>query len=78
MTAPDSSTETFEKILKNPVQLPDYQRDFAWDSKKMNQLWEDLTHYLFKNPQQSKSTNAGQQFQYFLGAIPQTLETQTF
>ena len=77
MTAPDSSTETFEKILKNPVQLPDYQRDFAWDSKKMNQLWEDLTHYLFKNPQQSKSTNAGQQFQYFLGLLCET-RTQTF
>ena len=61
-----------------PVQLPNYQRDFAWDSNKMNQLWDDLLHYVFKNPQQAKSTQAGQQYQYFLGAIVRDVGKSNF
>ena len=78
MSAPDSNTTTFRNILKMPVQLPNYQRDFAWDSKKMNQLWDDLLHYVFKNPQQAKSTQAGQQYQYFLGAIVRDVGKSNF
>ena len=61
-----------------PVQLPNYQRDFAWDSKKMNQLWDDLLHYVFKNPQQAKSTKPSQQHQYFLGAIVRDVGDSNF
>ncbi len=44
----------------------------------MNQLWEDLIHYVFKNPQRYEDTKAGQQFQYFLGAIVRDIGKSNF
>ena len=71
MASPDSDTTTLVGILKNPLSLPKYQRDFAWNAKQMNQLWEDLLYYLFleKNKQKSTRTDGDKTSSYFLGAI---------
>ena len=66
MSQPDSPTSTFEEVLQNPVGLPDYQRDFAWNSDKMTQLWEDLKLHLFTKSQlNAKKMKNG----YYLGAV---------
>jgi hypothetical protein len=46
--------------------IPSYQRDFAWGSKQISQLWQDLIdHYRRIAPQDTISNAEG----YFLGAL---------
>ena len=65
MGVPDSKTKSVADLYdERLIRLPKYQRDFAWDSKKMNQLWYDLMTHLVKYSQLADKKN-----HYFLGTI---------
>ena len=76
MASPDSLTSSLVGILEEPLSLPKYQRDFAWDAKQMSQLWEDLLYYLFRNEQKGNDDDAARKSSYFLGAIVRDLNSR--
>jgi len=50
---------------RGPFKLPNYQRDFAWDTKKIITLWGDMLQHSIENSQK----NAGARKPFFLGTI---------
>jgi len=64
MSHPDSETTSLVDAVRSNIRLPNYQRDFAWDNPKMNQLWDDLLTHVLKRTQLDEESQ-----QYFLGAV---------
>ena len=56
----NSDTQSVGELLRNPYffTVPDYQRDFAWTTEEIDELWFDITSALSKQTEE-----------YFLGAI---------
>ena len=59
-----SSTNEENGLFERNIRLPSYQRDFAWDMKKMRQLWNDLLTHLVQHSQSGNKRD-----HYFLGTI---------
>lgn len=54
------------QILSNtspPIRVPDYQRDYSWETQQVTEFWEDLIAFGGSNPQASLVGK-----EYFLGA----------
>lgn len=61
------ATIVHDLLKEDDYFIPDYQRDFVWETKHISQLWDDLLGHLRKhtiNNQVSQSITG-----YFLGAI---------
>jgi len=63
---PESKVREVKELFQNPITLPSYQRDFAWDIDKMERLWKDLLEHLWTNSQKNKG-NALRR--YFVGSV---------
>lgn len=46
-----------------PIRVPDYQRDYSWETQQVSEFWEDLIAFGGNDP---KAPIAGKE--YFLGA----------
>ena len=65
-TVADGESLNIGKLFNVQYLIPDYQRDFAWSEKQINQLWNDLIeHYKKVAPSDDLTNPQG----YFLGAM---------
>lgn len=65
-TVVDGDSLNITGLFADRYFIPSYQRDFAWGSKQMSQLWNDLAdHYRRIAPQEAIVNPEG----YFLGAL---------
>ncbi len=63
-----SIAELFRPMSRIKFKIPQYQRDYSWDSKEINQLWRDLIDsfgYIKNNPGDDNERKA----QYFFGPV---------
>ncbi len=56
----DSNSQSVGEVLRKPLfyRVPAYQRDFAWSSEEVVELWDDITRALLEG-----------RSEYFLGAM---------
>lgn len=65
-TVVDGQSMSVLQLLPNQYIIPTYQRDFAWGSKQIIQLWDDLIEHYRRTAPDDNLTNASG---YFLGAM---------